>query len=180
MEYDTPVIGPDGIAAFDQLAQPVGAFDRKTLKFLFMNKFGQDWLGYGENELADMAITDIHLKQDRDAIRRATTEALDPPPDARTWRVATKSGDIRATVQIWRQIRFRDRDAVLATISDVTDLEAARREKAALAEENAVLREPGGHAITQIMKLFGAVPGSIAVLRPGSHEILAAVSQHMV
>lgn len=57
--------------ALEALPQPLWAYDRATLKFVWANEFAVEWLGYPREVLFSKTIVDVHPPE----YRYATAEA---------------------------------------------------------------------------------------------------------
>ena len=165
----------EGLAleALEALPQPLWAFDRETLKFVWANDVALEWLGYSRNLLFSKTIVDLRPAEFQKAIAEAAANFKDIAVDAGTWPIVTGSGKLLNAAVHWRSVIFNGREAVLASVRDLTEYVRIEREREELRKENSALRAADGIAIEHFQRLFESAPTKFLVVRPYTYEIVA-------
>jgi PAS domain S-box-containing protein len=106
---------------FDNNPQPMWVYDCETLAFLAVNNAAIRSYGYTREEFLGMTINDIRPAEDIPAlledIRKANTALHTDGP----WRHKKKDGTILVVEISVHPIKFGDRDARLAMVTDITE-----------------------------------------------------------
>ena len=118
---------------FETNPQPMGVYDRETLKFLEINLAAVSQYGYAREEFVAMKVADIAWP---DEVARPSVESLDGlghELPSGIWRHIRKDGTTLDAQISSQTLRFADRDAVLIVAEDVTERRRAERTQSQLA-----------------------------------------------
>lgn len=124
------------LEALEALPQPLWAYDRATLKFVWANEFAVEWLGYPREVLFSKTIVDLHPPEYRCATAEAAANFKDGAADAGTWPIITANGEMLNAAVHWRSATYNGLDSVLASLRDITELARVQREREELQKEN--------------------------------------------
>ena len=170
----------EGLAleALEALPQPIWAYDRETLKFVWANDVAVEWLGYTRGELFARTIIELRPPEYRAAIKETAAAFNDVAADAGVWPMVTGSGALLNAAIHWRRAIFNGRDAVLASVRDVTEFVRVEKESTLLKKENAALRAFGGLSPEHFQRLFESAPGKLLVVTPYDYNIVAVSNEY--
>lgn len=165
----------EGLAldALEALPQPIWAYDRETLRFVWANDVAVEWLGYSREVLFSKTIVELRPPEHQKAITDAARNFKEVAADAGTWPFITASGEFLNAAVHWHRATYNGRDAVLASVRDLTELARVQSERTALHEENTALRAASGIEIEHFRRLFESAPTKFLVVRPYTYEIVA-------
>ncbi|MEW6091513.1 MAG: PAS domain S-box protein [Pseudomonadota bacterium] len=166
------------LEALEALPHPLWAFDRETLKFVWANDVALEWLGYPRDALFSKTIVELRPPEYQQAIAEAAANFKDVAADAGTWPFITASGELLSAAVHWRRAFHNGREAVLASVRDLTELARVQREREALQKENTKLQVRGGLTPQHFQRLFEGAPGKFLVLSPDDFEIVAATEAY--
>jgi PAS domain S-box-containing protein len=164
--------GP-AIEALVALPQPIWAFDRETMIFVWANDAAAEWLGYPRETLYTKTIFDLRAPTHRQATIDAVANFKDETADAGAWPIISGKGKRLIASVHWRSAILNGRTAILASAEDITELNRVRKEKEALQADNAALRSTSGMGADHFRRLIEKMPGNFIVLKPHSYEIVA-------
>lgn len=155
---------------FDKNPLPLWVFDSQTLKFLLVNQAAIKKYGYTEKEFLSMTITDIRPGEDKEKFLKYYKTTIDEnrlsSPQG-VWKHKKKSGEIIFMDVTSSAIVFDGKNAIAATLSDVTDNERAKHELTESEERFRLLSESSLEGIVlsenhiiidaneQFVKMFG-------------------------
>ena len=107
---------------FESNPNPMWIFDPETLRFVEVNQAACEHYGYSREEFQAMRITDIRPPEDLPRLQAYLTQAKERAlKDAGIWRHRRKDGT-EILVRVTRSdIRYRERDARIIMVQDVTE-----------------------------------------------------------
>jgi PAS domain S-box-containing protein len=118
---------------------PVGVYIQQDYRFIFTNQDMQQKLGYTEKELLNMASTDIIHPEDRPgALKNMTLMLQGKRLEPYEYRIFTKNGDIKWTLEKVASITYQGRQAVMGITIDSTESKQARQIYQTLADSSPV------------------------------------------
>ncbi|GAB4300068.1 MAG: hypothetical protein Kow0098_27060 [Ignavibacteriaceae bacterium] len=123
---------------FENNPQPMWIYDLETLAFLEVNQAAIKQYGYSKNEFLSLTIKDIRPEEDIPALIADVQKLADDLNIAGTWRHRKKNGEVIFVEITSHKIKYRDKDARLVLVSDITKRKNAER---ALKETEEKLRE---------------------------------------
>lgn len=126
---------------FEQNPQPMLVYDLKTLAILAVNQTLITKYGYSRQEFLKMTIRDIRPEEDIPILEASLNRPRPAVRHAGEWRHRMKDGQIVKVQVDSRQIRWRGRQVVLATIRDISQERKARDEIFALWQQHLQLQE---------------------------------------
>src|SRR5258708_2971187 len=122
---------------FDSNPLPMWVFDRKTLRFLAVNKAAIFRYGYSREEFLSMTIQDIRPPEDVQVLLENLSQAHTGLARSGIWGHRKRDGTIIDVEISSHAIDFLDRPAELVLANDVTE---RKRAEAALDETNQTLK----------------------------------------
>jgi diguanylate cyclase (GGDEF)-like protein/PAS domain S-box-containing protein len=162
---------------FEKNPIPMWVFDRKSLRFLAVNKAAVRQYGYSEQEFLDRTIADIRPKEDVSDLLAHVAEHQQGLQKPEPWKHRKKDGAIIDVEVVCHDLDFRGSDGMLVAAYDVTTRnraqEAARSAEAKYRAifDNAVIgifqHAPDGRPVS-INRAFAEMHGY------GSPEVLMA------
>ncbi len=106
---------------FAVIPHAVWVYDAQTLEFLEVNETAVRQYGYASAEFQQMRITDLHPAEEAARLR----DALAHTPTAKSlegsWKHCTRDGRILDVEVSGQVFQFKEREAVLAVVQDVTE-----------------------------------------------------------
>ena len=131
---DSVAFAPEAVwtsVLFDRAPLPIWIVDRESLKFLAVNDAALARYGYGRDEFLRMRLCEVQPEQGTTATRCA-----DAPSGAPDWSTSRrhrwKDGSTREVTVVEEDVRFRERDARLMMIEDVSERVEAEESRALL------------------------------------------------
>lgn len=100
---------------------PRWIYDRRSLRFLEVNEAAVASYGWSRETFLRMTLLDIRRPEDREAVLRTTAGARPISRITGPWRHLDAAGNERLVRIVSQWIRFGERDAVLASIWNITD-----------------------------------------------------------
>ena len=112
---------------FDSNPVPMWVFDRKTLRFVAVNKAAIRQYGFSEQEFLAKSITDIRPEEEipgllEDVAKRTWGDELQDPG---IWRHRRKNGSILDVEIVCHVLKFRGIDCILVAAQDITERKRA-------------------------------------------------------
>jgi diguanylate cyclase (GGDEF)-like protein/PAS domain S-box-containing protein len=118
-------------ALFDALflrhPSPMWIYDPETLRFLVVNDAAVALYGFTRPEFAGLTVLDIRPEPEREPFRRTVASRENVGRTAR-WRHMKKSGEVIDVMTVGFAVRFGGVDAILAVVSDRSEISQAHRE----------------------------------------------------
>ncbi|WP_339383248.1 response regulator [Oculatella sp. LEGE 06141] len=114
---------------FERNPQPMWVFDAKTLAFLSVNQAAIDHYGYSESEFLSMTIQDIRPSEDVPVLTRIFSSLPEDADYKGVWKHQKKDGTLIDVEVSTRGETFAGRPARLVLINDITEQQAALRER---------------------------------------------------
>ena len=161
---------------------PMLVYDVEALIVLEINDAMMASYGYSRDELIGMHITRLLPPEDVPSLLEMISETVRPgrspyrPP--RLWRHVYKNGQIRDVEVAAHDYDFEGREAVLVTISDVTDRLRAEREREARGEKLRTLGQMASGVAHDLNQYLGMVAGygdlTMRALNEASPDLAAA------
>jgi len=103
-------------------SSPLGIYIVQDGEIKYVNRQFCEYTGFGEEELIGTSAENLVLYLDRetakDMSRRMLTEKLTQPYE---YRISSKTGEIRWLTETVTRIKYRDRNAVLGSVADITE-----------------------------------------------------------
>jgi PAS domain S-box-containing protein len=121
-----------GCSAFDLLPSPVWVFDPGSLSIRWANAAAGRLLGYAANDLLALAVSDIHVEEQRADLAEAARQVLPIGEEAGYWTLVTRDGarvDARST---WRLVDFDGGVAILSAVCEMRPLSEEERYSGAM------------------------------------------------
>jgi diguanylate cyclase (GGDEF)-like protein/PAS domain S-box-containing protein len=106
---------------FDSNPLPMWVCERKTLKFLAVNKAASRQYGFSSQEFLTMTIADIRPEKDIPDLLEATANPIHGPQEATIWRHRKKNGAIIDVEIVGHDLHFHGIEAELIAARDVTE-----------------------------------------------------------
>lgn len=106
---------------------PMWVYDPETLRFIVMNEAAHALYGYSPDEVPGMTVLDIRPQSERDRMFAAVRDGSDLERPKR-WQHLRANGDVIDVQTYGRQVVFDGRQAILAIVQDMTELEEATRQ----------------------------------------------------
>lgn len=166
------------VSALDLLAHPVWVFSLETLRILTANQAAQNWLGFSSAELQERTIADLRPADEKERLREHLESFTGAAADGGMWTVIAKSGARHRVSFHWRRVSLQGADAVLATISDKTEILEARQTSDFLEIQIDELKEKSALSELSFRKLFECAPGKMIVVTPATHAIVAVTDEY--
>jgi PAS domain S-box-containing protein len=132
---------------------PIWVYDPDTLAFLEVNEAAVTHYGYSRDELLRMRVTDISLTHDLPQQPENFSGMPAHLRDVGELQHRRKSGEIIEVRMVCGRVRFAGREAVLATIQDLSERKRAEQEQARL---QAALRR------SELMSALGSLVAGVA------------------
>lgn len=108
---------------FKSNPQPMWIYERGTLRFLAVNDAAIRKYGYAEDEFLAMTLAEIRPEEDLSRLQQKTVGKAKSGYDVSAgWRHRAKDGSIVYVNVHTHEIIYREKDAVLAMVADVTQL----------------------------------------------------------
>lgn len=125
---------------FEAHPQPMFVFELSTFRFLDVNEAAVRHYGYSREEFLAMTILDIRPQEDRARFQQHFQKELAGTQmralgSMRGWRHQRKDGTLMDVEVGWSRVPFKDRDAWLVVIKDVTEQRRAEDELQKSAEQ---------------------------------------------
>jgi len=106
---------------------PMWVYDPDTLRFLTVNEAAMRLYGYGPHDYERMTVLDIRPESERERMRAAVTSRSDLGRPER-WQHVKASGELMEVLTYGRNVRFDGRDAILAIVTDRTEVNRAYKQ----------------------------------------------------
>ncbi len=106
---------------------PMWVYDPDTLRFLTVNEAAMRLYGYGEDDYARMTVLDIRPESERERMRVAVQSRSDMGRPER-WQHIKADGELMEVLTYGRSVRFDGIDAILAVVTDRTEVNRAYRQ----------------------------------------------------
>ena len=106
---------------------PMWVYDPETLHFLTVNESAIRLYGYSREDYARMTVLDIRPESERERMRAAVKSRSDLGRPER-WQHLKASGEVMEVLTYGRHVRFEGRDAILAIVTDRTEVNRAYRQ----------------------------------------------------
>lgn len=106
---------------------PMWVYDPETLHFIVMNEAAHGLYGYSVDEIPGMTVLDIRPQTERDRMFAAVRDRSDLERPER-WQHLKANGQIIDVLTYGRQVIFDGKQAILAIVQDITELEEANRQ----------------------------------------------------
>ncbi len=106
---------------------PMWVYDPETLHFIVMNEAAQGLYGYSIDEIPGMTVLDIRPQTERDRMFAAVRDRSDLERPER-WQHLKANGKTIDVLTYGRQVIFDGKQAILAIVQDITELEEANRQ----------------------------------------------------
>jgi PAS domain S-box-containing protein len=107
-------------AVFESLPFPGYVFDRRTLRFLAVNRAAVQRYRYSRREFLALTLEDIRPADELPALRRAMHSSKNHEYRS-VWRHQTKGGEVFVAKIRWQPLCFRGRRATLAIVFDLEE-----------------------------------------------------------
>lgn len=125
---------------FEQNPAPMLIYERSTLQILAVNEVFQRHYGYSYDELLSMFLTDLHPEEEKGPVADMA-HRLRGHARAEEWHHLRSDGTLIAIVAYSQNLRFHEKEARIATITDISDQKRAEEELQAAYEELAAQEE---------------------------------------
>ncbi len=109
---------------FDSLSNhsPVGVYIIQDAKFQFVNPQFQKYIGYSSGELLTISPQQIVLSEDKELVRENTIKVFNGERSSSyQHRIVSKSGEIRWVMETITSIQYREKQAILGSMVDITE-----------------------------------------------------------
>ena len=106
---------------------PMWVYDPETLGFLTVNDSAMRLYGYSREDYAGMTVLDIRPESERERMR-AAVKSLSDLGRAERWQHLKANGEVMEVLTYGRKARFNGRDAILAIVTDCTEVNRAYRQ----------------------------------------------------
>lgn len=173
-----PILTPQAADAYEHLQHPVWVFSVRTLQILKANLASQKWLGYDAQTLCAMTIADLRPKVDRDKIDDGVHSFDGTNSFAGVWQIEAKNGDRYDAAFNWKKVVFDGAEAIVASISDVTEISQIRARETILERESATLRAQVHISSEHLSLLLNSLPGKILILTPNDYKVVAVSDEY--
>lgn len=158
--------------AFENLADAVVIFDKKTYFFLDCNPVMIEKYGFSKEELLQMRPEDLHQKQDLKRVIENIEDENDPAPH--TYTHITKSGKHITVETLTRSFNYMGRPAWISVIRDITLRRVAENE---LEKQNrlqkALVRISEASRVEDLKRLYEIIHEQIKKLMPAKNFFIA-------
>ena len=172
------ILTHSSLEAFETLSLPVWLFDVVTLRIITSNQAAQNWLGYDAAALHSMTIADVRPEEDRERIAEEVRNFSGIQTDVGTWTIVAKSGEQYTVSFDWHRIDFEGTEAIVASIRDMTLVDAARSKAELLDADIRSLRQKVSLSAEHLSSLFDTLPGKMLVLCPVDYKIVAVTDEY--
>jgi len=103
-------------------SSPMGIYITQDGEIKYVNRQFCEYTGYEEKELLGTKSDRMILHVDRDSVRESLRGMLERgEKEPFEYRVIGKGGEVKWFLETARKIKFRDRSAVLGSVTDITD-----------------------------------------------------------
>lgn len=106
---------------------PMWVYDPSTLKFITVNDAAMRLYGYSREDYERMTVLDIRPERERDRMR-AAVKARSDLGRAERWQHLNARGEVMEVLTYGRNVRFNGIDAILAIVTDRTEVNRAYRQ----------------------------------------------------
>jgi diguanylate cyclase (GGDEF)-like protein/PAS domain S-box-containing protein len=106
---------------------PMWVYDPETLGFLTVNDSAMTLYGYSREDYAGMTVLDIRPERERERMRAAVKSRSDLGR-AERWQHLKANGEVMEVLTYGRNVRFNGVDAILAIVTDRTEVNRAYRQ----------------------------------------------------
>lgn len=106
---------------------PMWVYDPETLGFLTVNDAAMRLYGYSREDYARMTVLDIRPERERNRMR-AAVKSLSDLGRAERWQHLKANGEVMEVLTYGRKARFNGVDAILAIVTDRTEVNRAYRQ----------------------------------------------------
>ncbi|MEW6144377.1 MAG: PAS domain S-box protein [Thermodesulfobacteriota bacterium] len=103
-------------------SSPLGIYIVQDGEIKYVNRQYCEYTGYGEDDLIGTSAERLVLYLDRETVREKSRQMLERrSAEPYEYRISGKDGEIRWLTETVTRIRFRDRNAVLGSVADITE-----------------------------------------------------------
>jgi two-component system sensor histidine kinase/response regulator len=101
---------------------PIGIYILQDCEFQFVNIQFQKYTRYDENELLGTSPDQIVFSEDRELVKENTKKVLNGEPSSSyEYRIVSKSGEVKWVMETVTSIQYREKQAILGSIVDITE-----------------------------------------------------------
>ena len=131
---------------FENNRAPMYVYDMRTLAILAVNQSAVRHYGYSQSEFLGMRIVDVHPLDERSAMVAHLGESahrwIEPEfQDTGAWRHCKKDGTTFPVEIAWSSIHFRDQQAGLIVVHDMTERRQAEETRLQLLDRAIIMQE---------------------------------------
>ncbi|HEX4916293.1 MAG TPA: PAS domain-containing protein [Limnobacter sp.] len=179
MTQEIPHITAQTLGVLECFPHPAWIFNPLTRKINWSNHAVCQLLDLTPETLAHKTIDELRPEEERAPLIQAINNFANKTTQTSVWTlIKANGGRLKASFH-WQKCTFGDETCVLATITDLTEAQQIRSWQAKLQQQNDALKASSSLAEQNFQGLFEAVPGKFLVLRPHSHEIVAASNAYL-
>ena len=103
-------------------SSPLGIYIVQDGEIKYVNRQFCEYTGYGEEDLIGTSADRLVLYLDRDSVKEKSRQMLERmSAEPYEYRISSKGGEIKWLTETVTRIRFRDGNAVLGSVADITD-----------------------------------------------------------
>jgi len=124
---DKKQVDGDFRSLFEIHPSPMWVYHPETLRFLIVNRAAQSLYGYSLEQFAAMTVLDIRPLSERQRMLDAIENRSDMEI-AERWEHVKSSGEVFQVLTYGREVRLEGKNAILAIVQDITELNAAQHE----------------------------------------------------
>lgn len=173
-----PALTDETFEAYELLSVPVWVFERDSFRILAVNQAALSWLGYDRETLLRMTSLDIRPATERARFLGRVRRFEGKSVDAGIWTIVASSGAQFRVEFGWTKVLFDGRDAIVASIRDMTQILNEQDNTRTLNSSLASLRARMQAHQEHFRRLFEAVPGKMLVISPQNHVIVGVTDEY--